>query len=223
MRVSSQCRPDELVVGLRQHFLPVQICTRFPPPRQIQKPGVVLLPRMCRGTRPMVDPRRPRHPRADGIALDIPKRRDRVRIVHRAGMEATLPQMPRAAMQMVDALREDEVCSTDREMQRVFPRRHGDEVDMVGHQAVAKHPHPVLAALCSQYVQIRDTIVIDKEHVLPIVSALSNMVSNTRNDYARLSRHGSKHIIDTALFKIHCCHGYLSSNRWLSLVSPLRA
>jgi len=139
-----------------------------------------------------VDPRRARHPRAYGVALDVSQRRHRMRIVHRARMEAALPQVSCAAMQLVYALREDEVRAPDGEVKRIVTRGNGNEVNVVGHQAIAEDAHVMLAALRPQNVEIGNAVIVHKKHVLPVVPALGNMVRETRNHHAGLSWHDGR-------------------------------
>jgi len=75
------------------------------------------------------------------------------------------------------------------QVQRVLPRGRRHEMDVVPHQAVSQHPHPVLLALLTQQPQVRDTVPIHKEHVLAVIPPLRDMMRQSRYDDARLSRY----------------------------------
>jgi len=78
------------------------------------------------------------------------------------------------------------------QVQRVLPRGRRHEMDVVRHQAVSQHPHPVLLALCTQQAQVRDTVPIHKEHVLAVIPPLRDMVRQPRYDDARSSSHATR-------------------------------
>ena len=60
------------------------------------------------------------------------------------------------------------------------------------HQAIPQHPHPVLLALLTQQPQVRDTVLIHKEHIRAVAPPLRDMVRQPRYDDARLSRHATR-------------------------------
>jgi len=74
------------------------------------------------------------------------------------------------------------------QIQRVLPRGHRHEMDVVRHQAVSRHPHPVLLPPLTEQPQVRDTAPIHKEHVLAAIPPLRDMVRQPEYDDARLSR-----------------------------------
>jgi hypothetical protein len=48
-------------------------------------------------------------------------------------------------------------------------KRCQSRMDVVRHQTVSQHPHPVLLGLLTQQPQVRDTVPIHKEHVLAVI------------------------------------------------------
>jgi DNA-binding protein YbaB len=64
-----------------------------------------------------------------------------------------------------------------------------DEMDVVGHQAVAINLDAELVATLAQCGEVCQSIAIHDEYVAPVVTALHDMVRVAHNDQARLSRH----------------------------------
>ena len=108
------------------------------------------------------------------------------------GVKAPQPQAPAPAMEPVDVLRIDKMRPPHGQVQRVLPRGRRDEMDVVRHQAVSQHPHPVLLALLAQQPQVRDTVPIHKEHVVAVIPPLRDRMRQPRYDDARLSSHATR-------------------------------
>jgi hypothetical protein len=60
---------------------------------------------------------------------------------------------------------------------------------VIGHQAVAQHPKPALGGLMLQHLQVGNAVRVGQKDILPVVAALRDMMSQTRNDDARDSGH----------------------------------
>src|SRR6185437_6889261 len=58
-----------------------------------------------------------------------------------AGKEAVLPEVPRAPVARVVVLRISPTHPPEQNAQRVFRRRHCDQVDMIAHQAISQDPY----------------------------------------------------------------------------------
>jgi len=112
-------------------------CAPRPPPLPlIQPPRHRAEVAVHGGARPAIAPGHLHHPRSHRVALHIPQ--GRPRLLHRTGVEAVLPEMPAASMQPVQVLRVLEVRAPHRLGERLLPRRHDEEVHVVGHQAVPR-------------------------------------------------------------------------------------
>jgi len=57
-------------------------------------------------------------------------------LVHRAGVEPILPQVAAATVKAVDVLRVEIMRATHGLRQRILGVREGNQMDVVGHQAV---------------------------------------------------------------------------------------
>lgn len=93
-----------------------------------------------------------------------------------AGIKPVLPEMPRAAVHAVDVLRVDQVRSADGFGERIFAPGAGDDMDVVGHKAIAQYLKSELCRLFAQQPQVHSAVVVNEEYVLPVVAALGDMV-----------------------------------------------
>lgn len=73
--------------------------------------------------------------------------------------------------------------------QSILIRRHDDDVDMIGHQAIS--PDLRLRALCRlrEQIAVKSIIGIFKKSLLPTIAALGDMIGN-----AGITRRGSRAI-----------------------------
>ena len=61
--------------------------------------------------------------------------------------------------------------------------RHGDEVNVIRHQAISPNRQTLPLTVVSEQVQIQDVVSILKEDLLPSVPALCNVIGNAfQND-----------------------------------------
>src|SRR5579883_3413659 len=58
---------------------------------------------------------------------------------------------------------------------------HGDQMDVVGHEAITEDAHAGADGVVSQQVKIELAVVIGGEHGLPIVAALRDVVRHIRH------------------------------------------
>ena len=54
-------------------------------------------------------------------------------------------------------------------------------MNVVCHATVPQHAHAMFVTLRPQHVEVRDPVVVDEKHVLPIVAALRNMMREAGN------------------------------------------
>jgi hypothetical protein len=84
------------------------------------------------------------------------------------------------------------VRPAERARQRVGPLGHRNEMNMVGHQAVAQEAQAVAPAFTSQQGQIEAAIAVVEEGFLAVVSPLRNMVRRAHRNHASMAWHGRK-------------------------------
>ena len=69
---------------------------------------------------------------------------------------------------------------------------NADHMNMVGHQAKAVHPEPDTLRLPVQQFEIDAPVVIDEEHVLPVIAPLRNMMRRAWDDDTCNSGHADR-------------------------------
>ena len=82
-------------------------------------------------------------------------------------------------MKAVDILRVAKVRSADGLSKRILLVRDSDDMDMIAHQTIADKLQRVLVCLLFQKLQIYPAIIIDEEHILTVVPALRDMMSES--------------------------------------------
>ena len=93
-----------------------------------------------------------------------------------AGIKPVLPEMPRAPVHPVDVLRVDQVRSADGFGERIFAPGPGDDMDVVGHEAIAQYLKSEFCRLFAQQSQVHSAVVVNEEYVLAVVAAMGDMV-----------------------------------------------
>jgi hypothetical protein len=84
------------------------------------------------------------------------------------------------------------------EGQRVLALGHGDQMHVVGHQAIGPQGNPMQQGIFTQQAQVGLVVLLGMEHGHPAVSPLDDMVRFSRNHGARQSTH------DRTLGRIEC-------------------
>jgi hypothetical protein len=78
---------------------------------------------------------------------------------------------------------------------------NGDDVDMVCHQAPSENAELVTLRLNMQKLKIERTILVGKEHILPVVTALGNVVWRSGKNESRSPRHVLQWEVTTPVLK----------------------
>jgi len=104
--------------------------------------------------------------------------------VHRARVKAALPQVAVAPVFWLGVGRVAEVRGTNHIGEGIFSGRYSDDMDVVGHQAIAEDTHAVAGRFFSQEREVLDIVVILEEHLLFFVSPLCDVVRNSGDYYA---------------------------------------
>ena len=73
--------------------------------------------------------------------------------------------------------------------QRVRPVRDGNQVDVIGHQAVAQQLHVMKLAVFGEQFQVEFPVSIREESSGAVIAALRDMLGHANGDHASDSRH----------------------------------
>lgn len=73
--------------------------------------------------------------------------------------------------------------------QSILRGRNGDQVDVIGHQAVGPDLDPALPARLGHQVEIRDVVLVAEKRLLPTVPPLGNVMRITRYNHSCNPRH----------------------------------
>ncbi len=112
-----------------------------------------------------------------------------MRVVQRAGVEASLPDVPTGLMRGIPVRRITSVRVLQRQGQRVRTVRNNDQVHVVGHEAVAEKTQSVEVHLAPQQFEIHLPFAVRRQQELPRVSALRHMMRNIYDSDTGKPRH----------------------------------
>ena len=85
----------------------------------------------------------------------------------------------------VDVLRVAKLRPAYCRRKRVFGPRYRHNMNVIAHQTITHDTQPLLVSLLFEQLQIHMAIVIDKEHVLPIITTLGDMMSTPGHNCPR--------------------------------------
>ena len=69
----------------------------------------------------------------------------------------------------------------DRPPQTLFGSRHRDQVDVIGHEAIAPYIHALFAAPLRHELHVTRVVLAAEKRLLPTVATLRYVVRHTRN------------------------------------------
>jgi hypothetical protein len=92
--------------------------------------------------------------------------------------------MPGNAQARVDDAAITAVRFADGARQPVWPIGNEDQMDVVGHQALAPHRHAMFSAFHGQEIAIKLVIGVAEENRLAAIAALRDMMRQSGNDEA---------------------------------------
>ena len=147
---------------------------------------------MCPGTGPGIVLRASDHVRANGVELDIPHGIEEVIAIERRRMEPALPKVAGPISLAVDPLRESPVNPFQYGTKTFGRRRDHHQMNMIGHQAVRQHFDAFPIRVFTEQIQVPKRVARVKEHLLPMVAALRDVVGHGREDNAGAARHAPK-------------------------------
>ncbi len=127
---------------------------------------------------------------ADRVERDIAQRADQMRLVHRHRAEAALPQMAGHAHPGIDVAGIVAVHVAEGAAETFLIARHGDDVNVVGHQAVGPDLDPCPSCRIRQQVEVQFVVAILEEGLLAAVAALRHVVRDAGEHDAWEAGHG---------------------------------
>ena len=130
------------------------------------------------------------HPGAYRIEFRITKRGPEMRLVERARVESPLPYVAGGTLAGVPIRRIAPVGVLQSLRQGLGGAWNGDQVGVVGHQAVTQEGKLVQLGILAEQLQIGEAVGVVGQDDLPSVAALRNMVRNVNDNDARESSHG---------------------------------
>ena len=92
----------------------------------------------------------------------------------------------------IDALGELPMNGLQKRVQAVWAGRHHDQMNVIRHEAVSDDLDALSFRMIAQEIEVPGAITSAMEHLLPVVSSLSDVVGYTRKHEARVSRHRTR-------------------------------
>jgi len=126
------------------------------------------------------------------IELDISSGRERVRVVHHVGSEASLPEVTTPTLASVDLGRIAPVRFADGLAQTIWRSGNRYEMDVVRHEAVGPDLDPMPVAPFAHEGEVQEVVVSAEERLLPAVTPLRDVVRQERDDRAGHAGHGDR-------------------------------
>ena len=137
------------------------------------------------------------HAGADGVEFDVGEGADEVGFGEGARVEAVLPEVSGAAAAGIDHLGVAAVGAAEEDGEGVFAVGDGDEVDVVGHEAVGEEADAGVGEVGGEEVEVDTAVGLGEEDVLVVGAALGDVVGATWEDDASISWH-DKEIVGNA-------------------------
>ena len=127
-------------------------------------------------------------PGPNRIELDIPHAPEQMRLVHGKRGKPRLPEMPAPALALVDKASVAPVGFGEGPRKAGLVRRHGNDVNMVRHQAICPDLSLRPLAPSREEIKLRAIVIIGEESSLTPVAALRDVMRHVRNDKSCMSR-----------------------------------
>ena len=119
--------------------------------------------------------------RADGIQLHITRRRQQIRLVHDEGSKTSLPQIALPLLAEIDAPRVASMRLADGPPQAILGFRRRNQMDVIGHQAIAPNLDPFLTAPLGHQFDVGRVVLVVEKGLLSTVATLGDVVRQSRN------------------------------------------
>jgi len=69
--------------------------------------------------------------------------------------------------------------------ERVLRLRHGDQMNVIGHQAIGPDRNPTLSTPLDHQLDIGRVVLVEEKRLLPTIPTLGYVMRQTRNDQSR--------------------------------------
>lgn len=109
--------------------------------------------------------------------------------VHGRGIKPGLEEMADLVPADIHPATERIVHPPNAASQRVSPVRDGNQVDVIGHQAIAQQLHVMKLAVFGEQFQVEFPVSIREESSGAVIAALRDMLGHANGDHASDSRH----------------------------------
>lgn len=190
--------PAGAQADLGEEFVLVRIAEDAPPlgrvpfgspGGQVEQAGGVIRTAMGCGAAPAPFPGLGAEACSDGVSLHVGEGPPEVEAIEGAGIEAVLPEMAMATVHAIDVLCVELVRAFEGLGQGGLLLRFDDQMNVVGHQAIALYTQGVSAGGFAEVLEIGPAVGVHKEHVLAVAGALCDVVGALRDHRSCLSGH----------------------------------
>ena len=129
------------------------------------------------------------HARPNRVKLCVAQGSAEVRCVQGAGIIAALPHMPRRHVPGVEIRSVPPVCVLQGKRKRRRTLRHDDQVDVVGHEAIADQRESLDLAVGPEEVEVDQAVGIGFEDELAGIAALRDMMGRVGGENTGKTSH----------------------------------
>jgi hypothetical protein len=159
------------------------------PPVHIHDFRLVHPGKMGQGARPPIVRSVRHHGRTHRIAFHVRPSLPKMMGADQTAEEAILPQMARASCAGVVILGVTSVDAAQEDGQGVVALRHGDQVDVVGHEAPSQQTHLRVGEVLAQESKIGEMILVGGKGAAAVHSPLGDMAGHTGKHTTIMSWH----------------------------------
>jgi hypothetical protein len=116
------------------------------------------------------------------VEFHVPRRGQQMRLIEHAQCGPALPEMTTPPFAKVDHARVTAMDLSDRLSQSIARLGHGDQMDMIGHQAVRQNLDLDGAATLCKKADVALIVLVTKERLLAAVATLGDVMGRAKCD-----------------------------------------
>ena len=161
------------------------------PPLHFQ-PGIGLIPAVRGGAGPPVPLGFGYHSRTHGVKLGVSQCRPEVRLVERAGIIPSLPEVPGGGMAGIAVGGVAAMGVLEGEKERIVASGDDDQVDVVGHEAITGQREAMDGAVVAEEVEIDQLVGVGFENGTAAIPSLGDVVRSVESDDASETCHANR-------------------------------
>ncbi len=188
--------PDRRMLILRalhrQTFSPQWMAPILLPGIQVQNGIRLRSTAVYSDTGPWIIFRLSNHPRAYRVKFSISQGGRQMRSIQRAGAKSPLPDMTAGGMADIPVGLVTPMRMLESQSQSIAFARNHNQVNMIGHEAIADQRKPMQSSIVSEQVKIDEPFSIRSENELPGIPTLGNVVRNTDGNHSSQTGQASK-------------------------------